>query len=444
VIASHSSIYDIGLPVVTPEEKSNHCALGFKAFQALLCPCCRNPRFKDCVDPILTLIQIMARALLDAIVNNKEVKAEFESCVCVECERNTSETCTTFRDRLKHNFYAIIESTCCDRKPYEDLQIDGDPTPPRMIPRECTDPSLPTCQQCGVKKKLHGPLNCPVWKECGIPIDTMEWREMPRSGLDSNGEQRTQRELCEVTLKVCTVFERLVNLLEVARTHLNKTSWANRAIKNIEMSASPRDLTCHVDHGATMNLHSAFRLNCSENAHCTDLVMIMHYNPRWVNVTLRDGRVVRHFLRDTLAVHVVSDTISKGKKTDAWGIRKAFEGALILAQRELVEEPIENVTEVTDNCKNQNKCATHCWLLSTLSQDLRVRLAIQSLQNQFLKDDDSLSCDDDSTSTSSADDDDEVTTWLSDEDPVPMDDDTDTALQFLRLQPDVLPVRDKV
>ena len=189
VMASHSSLYDIGLPVVTTEEKTNHCALGFKKFQALLCPCCRNPRYKDCVDPILTLVQIMARALLDAIINNKEVKAEFESCVCVECERITSETYTTFRDRLKHNFYAIIESTCCDRKPYDDLQIDGDPTPPRMIPRECTDPSLPTCQQCGVKKKLHGPLNCPVWKECRILIDTMEWREMPRSGLDSNGEQ---------------------------------------------------------------------------------------------------------------------------------------------------------------------------------------------------------------------------------------------------------------
>jgi hypothetical protein len=171
VMASHSSICDIGLPVVTPEEKSNHGALGFKASQALLCPCCRNPRFKDCVDPILTLVQIMPRALLDAIGNNKEVKAEFESCVCVKCEQNTCETHTTFRDRLKHDFYAIIESTCCNRKPCKDLQIDGDPTPPRMIPRECTDPSLPTCQQCGVKKKLHDPLNCPVWKERGIPID---------------------------------------------------------------------------------------------------------------------------------------------------------------------------------------------------------------------------------------------------------------------------------
>jgi hypothetical protein len=74
---------------------------------------------------------------------------------------------------------------------------------------------------------------------------------------------------------------------------------------------------------------------------------------------LKDGRIVKHFLHDTLAVHAVSDTLSKGKKTDALGDLIAFEATLILAQRELVEKDIKNLTEVTDNCKNQNKCATH-------------------------------------------------------------------------------------
>jgi hypothetical protein len=172
-----------------------------------------------------------------------------------------------------------------------------------------------------------------------------------------------ETELMEATRPLFEAVKHLMDLLEDGRIHMADTFWKNRSIKNSLYSMSKYDMFTSIDYGATMNLHAMYKGNCQENAHCADLVMIFQCNPRTVVVHLDNGTTISKFLRDTIAIHCFAETISKGKKTDAYGILRGLEEATLLIYKNLGLPSgawyKDLHTIASDNCKNQNKCTKH-------------------------------------------------------------------------------------
>jgi hypothetical protein len=123
-----------------------------------------------------------------------------------------------------------------------------------------------------------------------------------------------------------------------------------------------------------------------------DLVMMAQMSPQWITVKLKDGSTKQHFIRRNWAIHAFYDTISRGKKTDAKGIRYALiEFMVRLFKERLHNNPdwtlgedtfIAQLSIISDNCKNQNKCAQHYFNLATLLEELAPRLAVLYLQHR--------------------------------------------------------------
>jgi hypothetical protein len=141
-----------------------------------------------------------------------------------------------------------------------------------------------------------------------------------------------------------------------------------------------------------MDLYAIYKENCSENAHVADLVMMAHMSPQWTTVKLKDGSTKQHFIRRNWAIHAFFDTISRGKKTDAKGIRYALIEFLVrLFMERLQDNPewtlgvdtfVEQMSIISDNCSNQNKCAQHYFNMATLLEELAPRLAVLYLQHR--------------------------------------------------------------
>jgi hypothetical protein len=151
--------------------------------------------------------------------------------------------------------YRLLNYSCCDAKLVQDFKTELDARDPKMIKRECTNEKLArTCNCCGVKQKFYGAYDCPVWKKCDVFVKTSEWKKMIRSGLQNNGQQRTQNEIMPVTYKLHELATRFLDHMEIARCHMNDTYWANRAIKNVKNSTTWARISLHIDYAATMDL----------------------------------------------------------------------------------------------------------------------------------------------------------------------------------------------
>jgi hypothetical protein len=365
------------------------------AFLKCLCPCVGNPVMESCVDIKLNQVMIYSRSLGEALTRNKRIKEAFAQCKCENCKlfRDKNDKQATLNDLLGSfmNTYKLIEYTCCGAVYIPQFKTEQDTSTPRLIPRNCTKPEK-VCEYCGVDKKFAGVKDCPVWKSSGIIVKTREYQQMERSGTNSNDTQRTVLELVPVKYTLSKAVTKLLDKLRDARVHLSDTMWANRRINNGQNSVSILRVGVNLDYAASMDLHAIYKQNCHENAHVANLVMIAHWNPQWVLVDMPDGAVKRHYVRENWAIHSFFDTISRGKKTDALGIRYSLiEMLVLLFEHVLRKDPewtlerhffLELLEIASDNAKNQNKCVKHFYNMAKLCLDVAPRLVVMYLKHR--------------------------------------------------------------
>ena len=200
--------------------------LSMYTFLKCLCPCVVNPVMESCVDIILNQVMIYARSLGEALTRNKRLKEAFAQCQCANCKifRDKNDKQKTLNDLLVSftSTYKLIEYTCCDASYFPEFKTEQDTSTPRLIPRNCTEADK-VCEHCGVDRKFAQVYKCPVWKSSEIIVKTQEYRQMPRSGTTSNGDQRTVLDLVAVKYTLSEAVKRLLDTLRDARRHLNDT-----------------------------------------------------------------------------------------------------------------------------------------------------------------------------------------------------------------------------
>lgn len=372
--------------------------IGLTFFKELLCRCVRNPHSKSCVDETFTQIQEYQKALWKAWCHNQDIKELFETCHCDNCKlrRNRQDGNLDLEDEfvfiedlIGKSYFRLLEATFCDRESYPLFRNVLDQEDPLLIRLECLD----DCPNCGFENNLNDPLSCPIWRECDIQIPVLEYAEMERSGTDSSGKQRTQKELVMTSLEVREILTNLIKIVnEKGREHFLYTIWTNRAIENMSLFMCHDYVFVNIDYGATFNLVPLHKLNCHENRHCVDLVFMVQCNPRDVAVYDENGEFLKyHRINDTIAVHGFADTISKGKKTDAFMIKRMLEEMILILDEKYFKATGRNMSLkrlhiASDNCKSQNKCCNHFWNCATLCEGLVARRYLLDMQTKPVSD----------------------------------------------------------
>lgn len=230
---------------------------------------------------------------------------------------------------------------------------------PRLLKWDCANN---TCEECGVDELLQM-STCKVLGECNDIVDCLEWIQADRQS-ENKGKQNTQLELGSTKLSVRMVVSRLISRLVTCREHCAQYQWRNQ-MRKVDMTMG--DLNLHrvicTDFGASLDLCSAEKNNCSVDNRAVICILFVVYNRR--NVSFQKMSEIGEYETDEMIANdcdrwvFFGDTMSKGKKNDhifhqscCTYVIKHYD-----SMREAVgKTPIPFNIIWTDNCPTQYKC----------------------------------------------------------------------------------------
>ena len=176
-----------------------------------------NPTPKSCVDEKISGFEHANRALY-AVLHRANVKEQLQRYNGEGL--SLQETLTVCRET---SAFAMVNAVCCVKEERPDIHIDKDKPCPKFIPFRCTHggPNGGKCQNCGIEKKLNI-LNSLRDLSTDNEVDKVEvkvWKDMPRQGTNSKGEQNTQRELADERWTIERLVDEFKRMLEVCVKH---------------------------------------------------------------------------------------------------------------------------------------------------------------------------------------------------------------------------------
>ena len=128
------------------------------------CKCNRKPSTQSCVDLIFSSMQHYMRDLDNFLRANCMFKQQLYCCTCGnhDWEKLLGGTVENF-----------VQATCCAKQKRDHLRcgVGEGAKDPLFFQWKCVRRE---CEECGVEKML-GITKCPIWNECRLETDVLEW-----------------------------------------------------------------------------------------------------------------------------------------------------------------------------------------------------------------------------------------------------------------------------
>eukprot|EP00956_Cyclotella_meneghiniana_P028855 scaffold68305_cov22-Cyclotella_meneghiniana.AAC.1 len=266
----------------------------------------------------------------------------------------------------------MVNAVCCVKEERPDIHIDKDKPCPKFIPFRCTHggPNGGKCQNCGIEKKLNilNSLRDLSTDNDEDKVEVKVWKDMPRQGTNSKGEQNTQRELADERWTIERLVDEFKMMLEVCVKHCQEIRWIRHIQQTDFTRLPPNTLLIFTDFAASMALRAAEAKNSSVNAHAVNDNFVVVYNKRTVKLKERKKRkhieVLNEDEQEDLTIwtcdvhHFFAESMSKGKKNDH-AMHNTSLDAVIKKYAEVFEtlgNKLEVVIVWSDNAPTQYRC----------------------------------------------------------------------------------------
>ena len=167
------------------------------------------------------------------MLKKKSFNNELRNC---ECEHHLNlPHAQQLQNCLSQRFEDLVESTCCNRTSHLALKYNVGSTRkiPRLLQWNCINGE---CADCGIEKKLKL-SKCDKFKNNNVKIPVMMWTYAPRAGKTKDGKQNTQLELSKLYIPFNTVYEKMIECLQLNRLHVAQYEWRN-LIRKIDLTLS--------------------------------------------------------------------------------------------------------------------------------------------------------------------------------------------------------------
>ena len=154
------------------------------------------------------------RAIDNFLRANRSFKRQLYGCECPNHE---------WEKLLKGTVESFVEASCCQKKKYKHLTVGvgNNAKNPSFFDWRCVNCKY---NKCSVDKKL-GLVRCPIWNNCTLQTNVLEWVEAPRQGFSSNGKQNTQLKVGTRCYQVTEVLQKLTDALNVCCTCQVEHKW---------------------------------------------------------------------------------------------------------------------------------------------------------------------------------------------------------------------------
>jgi hypothetical protein len=338
-----------------------------------------DPTQRSCVDEKISGFEHVNRALGEVLKRNR-IKTVLEA---QQSQNGLSyqQTCIVVNQK---SAFAMVDAVCCEKEERPDIHIDKDKPVPRFIPFLCTHGGAngSKCSCCGIKKKLSilEPLRNLSAESEEDKVDVKVWKNMPRQGFNSKGEQNTQRELSSERWTIEKLVNEFERMLEICITHCQEIRWI-RHIQQTDFSRLPKNtILIFTDFAASMALRAAETKNSSADAHAVNDNFVVVYNKRSVTLEtnkIRSGIVeLEEADRVPLTIwtcdvhHFFAETMSKGKKNDH-AMHNTSLDALIkhyIPVFESIGTSLEVAIIWSDNAPYQYRCRQNFMKIATVEE----------------------------------------------------------------------------
>ena len=294
---------------------------------------------------------------------------------------------TNGKKLLSGTVEAFVEASCFPRRRFEHLccGVGQSAKDPLFLGWKCVNN---TCNACSVEKNLNMG-ECPIWRECTIEIDVLEWVHADCQGT-KNGKQNTQLELGSNRYKVCEVLHKVMKQLRNAnRPHQAQYEWKGwmRKIDMLMSHPYQHRIIC-TNFGATLDLFAMEKDNSSVNNHAVLCIYFVLTNRRKVSYEINEGNKDTTIVNDCDKWLFFGDTISRGKKNDHVFHNNCLTYLIQFYDNEIKHDGKDTIPfniVHTDNCAPQYKCRQNFLQLSKSFESLNTMVIHKFAQKYRFK-----------------------------------------------------------
>jgi hypothetical protein len=296
-----------------------------RLFYYALCPCCKDPKQRDCADSMFAHALVGMGKIRMSEVNDK--KNQIQQCTCPfdlreqnkDMWRSTKDFMTTVlcspinfeefqNPEISQNSHKVQEEMACAiKKERVDMnQRHLSFTNTRKLPRvrakgtksevaikpgrqdgklvifkrSC---AYGECHDCGVEKYFTSHKRPLEWDE-EFQVNIKEYQDLARNNSD-----KKQKELVSVTVTAKEVMQKIADKAGNVRKHLWQSRWGSHMRRYDYNTFIAGMVRYKADFSATLDINPQDKLNCAISAHAKQNVMIFSLNPNIRTIVNKAG-----------------------------------------------------------------------------------------------------------------------------------------------------------